>query len=244
VRNYISLRPHADLHQRQMEQRSFQRLEELHRSAGGVVWLARHCSTGQRVVIKERHAAELGRNKEIAHELSLYEKLPQHPNLVRYLGSFWNGSSGRHAGKGSVLSMVFEHATGGDLHEALQQQRRSGRYLSERQVLQWFVPIVAGALHLHTHGVVHRDLKSLNVVLHDGRPKICDLGISRERSTGAAGCWFASYCSLSDSRVAHVPQHGHHGSTQPLHNPARTFYTHCARSPLAVCRVYVRKAIV
>ena len=41
-----------------------------------------------------------------------------------------------------------------------------GRYLSETQVLQWFAPI-ATACALHAHGIVHRDLKSLNIVLNE-----------------------------------------------------------------------------
>ena len=194
----------------EVEASDFQKVEELHRSAGGTVWLAKQRSTGQRVVIKERHAAELGRGKEISHELELYEKLPKHPNLVRYFGSFWRGSS--------VLSMVFEYASGGDLHGALQQQRNSGRYLSERQVLQWFVPIAAGVQHLHANGVVHRDLKSLNVVLHDGRPKICDLGISRERSDGA-GPKGRLRMLLT---VALGEEDGHHHTTASLAKPYST----------------------
>ena len=174
---------------RGLDASDFQKLEEIHRSTGGSVCIARRRSTGERVVLKERTAAELGRGKEIAHEWELYEQLPPHPNLVRCLGAFWRGGSAEAArqgrsSRGTVLTMVFEYASGGDLHAALQQQRSSGRYLSERAVLQWFVPIVAGVQHLHDHGIVHRDLKSLNIVLHDGRPKICDLGVSRERSDG------------------------------------------------------------
>ena len=138
----------------QLDALDYQRVEEIHRSSGGSVCIARKRSTGERVILKERHAAELGRGRDIAHELEMYEQLPQHPNLVRCLGAFWKGGSGESArsgrpSRGTMLSMVFEYAAGGDLHAALQGQRRSGRYLSERQVLQWFVPIVAGVQHLH-----------------------------------------------------------------------------------------------
>ncbi|KAL1507250.1 hypothetical protein AB1Y20_008099 [Prymnesium parvum] len=189
----------------------FHRLEEIHRSPGGCVFVALQRSTGRRVIVKERYAAELGRGREVTHELELYQRLPPHPNLVRCLGGFWRGGSREpitgQSSRGAVLSMVFELASGGDLHAALQQQRRSGRYLSERAVLQWFVPIAAGVQHLHAHGVVHRDLKSLNVVLHEGTPKICDLGVSRERPED--DMYMRSFCGtpayLSPEMVATQP---------------------------------------
>ena len=61
--------------------------------------------------------------------------------------------------------------------------------------------------HLHKHGVVHRDLKSLNIVLCDGVPKICDLGISRFRSDETV--FMRSFCGtpayLSPEMVATQP---------------------------------------
>ena len=100
--------------------------------------------------------------------------------------------------------MVFEYAPQGDLHGALLKQRASGRYLGETQVLQWFLPIAAGVCHLHKYGIVHRDLKSLNIVLHNGVPKICDLGISRFRSDDTI--FMKSFCGtpayLSPEMVA------------------------------------------
>lgn len=155
-------------------------LEELHRSSGGTVWLGVHKPTKRKVVLKERRAAELGGKHGIDSELKLYERVPAHNNLIAYLGQYRRSSS--RGDSKEVLVMVFEHATQGDLHQALLKQRSAGRYLSETQVLQWFVPIAAGVRHLHAHGIVHRDLKSLNIVLQGGVPKICDLGISRYRS--------------------------------------------------------------
>ena len=74
-------------------------------------------------------------------------------------------------------------------------------------MLQWFVPIATGVRHLHAHGVVHRDLKSLNIVLHDGVPKICDLGISRFRSEDTV--FMKSFCGtpayLSPEMVSSQP---------------------------------------
>ncbi len=205
-----------------IEPADFSVLEELQRSAGGAVYLARHRPTNRRIVLKERRVSELGPTRELDNELALWEKLPPHPNLIGFLGSYWRDSSARSArvsGSGSerppsggrdghaIFVMVFDYAEQGDLHSALKKQRACGRYLSEKQVLQWFVPILSGVAHLHAHGIVHRDLKSLNILLTGGTPKLCDLGISRLRSEDTL--FLRSFCGtpayLSPEMVATQP---------------------------------------
>ena len=175
-------------------ERDFVLLEELHRSSGGSVYRAKHKASGTEVVIKERTSAELGGKGRDAmrHELKLYERLPPHPNVIGLLGAFWRGgdaassSSGYGAGSamphGARLAMVFEYAEQGDMHRYLEAQRATGKYLSERQALSLFRQVAAGVHHLHAHGIVHRDIKTLNIVIKGGVAKLCDLGVSRLRS--------------------------------------------------------------
>eukprot|EP00965_Chrysotila_dentata_P077115 2546104-Pleurochrysis_carterae.AAC.1 len=161
----------------------FQVVRELHRSTGGAVYVSHNRRTGAQVVLKERLAPELGKNSSISHELELYEKLPKHPNVVAYHGSFWRGAegaagmaagaSGRGGRRpGSLLVMVFEYCSKGDLHTLIQSHRARKQHLSERQILQLVAQIAAGVQHLHAHGVIHRDIKSLNVVLDATAPGV------------------------------------------------------------------------
>ena len=145
---------------------------ELYRSTAGGVYRAKHRPSGRTVVLKERLLAAGGGDG--GNEVKLFERLPSHPNIVEYLGCFETPPDRLH--------LAFAWASQGDLQALLRQQRAAGRYLSERQVLQWFVPIAEGVLHLHRHGIVHRDIKSLNILVDNGVPKLCDLGVSRHRS--------------------------------------------------------------
>ena len=74
-------------------------IEEIHRSSGGTVFLGRHRPTGRSVVLKERRVSELGHGHGLDNEVAMYERVPRHPNLVAYLGSYRRsgraGSPGR-----------------------------------------------------------------------------------------------------------------------------------------------------
>jgi serine/threonine protein kinase len=55
--------------------------------------------------------------------------------------------------------------------------------LPARARLELFVPVCQAVQHAHTKGVIHRDLKSSNILvtLHDGQPvpKVIDFGVAK-----------------------------------------------------------------
>ena len=57
--------------------------------------------------------------------------------------------------------------------------------LSPEQVIRYGLQLAAALAHAHERGVVHRDLKSANVIVTpEGRVKVLDFGLAR-RATAA-----------------------------------------------------------
>jgi serine/threonine-protein kinase len=76
--------------------------------------------------------------------------------------------------------IVMEYVTGGTLHDHMAPRRR----LSE--VLQLIAPLADAVQYAHEQGVVHRDIKPLNVLIDaNGRPKLTDFGLARILEGGA-----------------------------------------------------------
>jgi len=70
-----------------------------------------------------------------------------------------------------------DYADGGDLKTIIKNQ--NGRYFSEDQILNWMTQICLSLKHIHDRKILHRDLKSQNIFLKDGRIKLGDFGIAK-----------------------------------------------------------------
>lgn len=117
-------------------------------------------------------------------EVSLLKGLAGHPNLIAYRESFVE--------EGDILFMVMSLAEDGDLSRAVTEAQAAKRLLPEPVVLAWLRQTLSGLSYVHGQGVVHRDLKSSNIFLCEGRRRIRigDFGISRILESTA----FASSC--------------------------------------------------
>lgn len=118
-------------------------------------------------------------------EVSMLRGLEPHPNLIAFRESFLEDSVG-------VLIIVMSYAEDGDLRHMVTNSSAIQRRLPEPVVVWWLRQMLSGLKHLHSQDVVHRDLKSSNVFLCEGRRciRIGDFGISRVLESTA----FASSC--------------------------------------------------
>eukprot|EP00029_Vermamoeba_vermiformis_P003765 TRINITY_DN14298_c0_g1_i1.p1 TRINITY_DN14298_c0_g1~~TRINITY_DN14298_c0_g1_i1.p1 ORF type:complete len:615 (-),score=58.31 TRINITY_DN14298_c0_g1_i1:15-1859(-) len=94
----------------------------------------------------------------------------RHENIVASLGFCY-------AKKGDI-SLVMEYAKNGSLYDLLYVQKAK---LTRGTILSYAHDIASGLAYLHGRNVIHRDLKSANILLFDGktRAKIADFGQSR-----------------------------------------------------------------
>lgn len=117
-------------------------------------------------------------------EVSLLKGLSAHPNLIAYRQSFME--------EPGDLYIVMSLADGGDLRCVVTENISANTHIPEPIVFSWIRQTLSGLQHLHGQGVVHRDLKSSNIFLCQGRRRvrIGDFGISRVLDSTA----FATSC--------------------------------------------------
>lgn len=84
----------------------------------------------------------------------------------------------------SILSFRFEFhfniKTEGDLAFHIKRKKNKKEKLPEAVILNWFTQIAAALNYIHSHKILHRDIKTSNIFLNsNGDIKIGDFGISR-----------------------------------------------------------------
>ena len=76
--------------------------------------------------------------------------------------------------------IVFEYIPGGSLKSKIQSLQSEGKLLTLHQALEFALQIAEGLAHAHAHGIIHRDIKSENILLSaDGEVKITDFGLAK-----------------------------------------------------------------
>lgn len=92
----------------------------------------------------------------------------EHPNIVKFLGV---------CTKAPCYCIVMEYCSGGNLYHYM---RQPGVQILPMQVITWAREIAHGMMYLHSKRIIHRDLKSLNVLIDDKNAiKISDFGACR-----------------------------------------------------------------
>jgi len=94
-----------------------------------------------------------------------------HPNLPK-VSDFFSDESKDY--------LVMDYVPGKDLRALMQEERKKGKFLSEREVLSWASQIADGLIYLHSQSpvVLHRDIKPSNIKLTpNGIIKLVDFGL-------------------------------------------------------------------
>uniref|UniRef100_A0A667X378 mitogen-activated protein kinase kinase kinase n=1 Tax=Myripristis murdjan TaxID=586833 RepID=A0A667X378_9TELE len=103
----------------------------------------------------------------------------KHPNIITFKGI---------CTQAPCYCIIMEYCAQGQLYEVL----RAGRKITPSLLMDWAMGIAGGMNYLHLHKIIHRDLKSPNMLItYDDAVKISDFGTSKELSDKSTKMSFA-----------------------------------------------------
>merc|ERR1712137_989045 len=163
----------ADVVSKDNPKNRYVNLKECGKGASGTVYVADDKKTGQKVAVKEMILAKQP-NKDIIINEILLMKEGNHPAIVNFIDSYLVDGA---------LWVTMEFVDGCDLTQAIDVCHPFPEDLIAAVTQQ----TLAGLEHLHKKDIIHRDIKSDNVMLScQGKVKLTDFGygaqLSAERS--------------------------------------------------------------
>ncbi|KAJ8280779.1 hypothetical protein GJAV_G00058890 [Gymnothorax javanicus] len=149
----------------------YEKIKVVGRGAFGIVHLCRRFSDGALVILKEIPVEQMTRDERLSAQNECQVlKLLSHPNIIEYYENFLEDKA---------LMIAMEYAPGGTLADYI--QKRCNSLLDEDTIMHFFVQILLALYHVHNKLILHRDLKTQNILLdkHQMIVKIGDFGISK-----------------------------------------------------------------
>ncbi|XP_066193180.1 serine/threonine-protein kinase PAK 3-like [Sylvia atricapilla] len=146
--------------------RKYTELENLGRGGFGAVCRAVNTATGREVAIKKINLQGLRRKQLTINEITVLKR-NRSPHIVNYLDSYIVREE---------LWLVMEYMDGGTLYNVINETD-----MSEDEIAVVSRECLKGLDFLHSNHVMHRDVKSLNILLRtDGSVKLADFGLSAQ----------------------------------------------------------------
>jgi len=159
----------------------YQLVRQLGRGQYGTAHLVHKDDGGEEAVAKVVFLDHLkDRDRALAlQEVDVLKRL-QHPNIVRHHASWLHNTTCCFPPMQGLVT-IMDYCAGGDLRDRLDVCARSGEHLPESTVLSLFAQMLMGIAYVHRQKILHRDLKTSNMLLDsDHRTvKIGDFGIAR-----------------------------------------------------------------
>ncbi|KAI8883978.1 Pkinase-domain-containing protein [Backusella circina FSU 941] len=140
----------------------YKNMRKIGQGASGGVYTAYTEDSDVPVAIKQMNLEQQPKKELIINEI-LVMKESKHKNIVNFIDSFlWRGD----------LWVIMEYMEGGSLTDVV-----TNNMMMEGQIAAVCYEVLEGLQHLHSKGVIHRDIKSDNILLSlDGDIKLTDFG--------------------------------------------------------------------
>ncbi|KAL8905031.1 MAG: hypothetical protein Q9207_002887 [Kuettlingeria erythrocarpa] len=142
--------------------KKYKNLNKIGQGASGGVFTAYEVGTNRCVAIKQMNLEQQPKKDLIINEI-LVMKDSKHKNIVNFMDSYLRQGD---------LWVIMEYMEGGSLTDVV-----TFNMMSEGQIAAVCRETLNGLQHLHSKGVIHRDIKSDNILLAlDGNIKLTDFG--------------------------------------------------------------------
>ncbi|UZO10564.1 uncharacterized protein OCT59_002144 [Rhizophagus irregularis] len=151
-------------------------MTEIYSSSFGSISKAIWTKTNNLVVCKKINNNESINKKQIEaflHELDMHKRLDYCSRIIHILGISFDLNVQEYW-------LIMEYADGGDLRKYLKENFPELTW-SDKMKLAY--QITEGIKYLHRESILHRDLHSGNIVIHQREAKIIDLGIAKSTKT-------------------------------------------------------------
>mmetsp|Transcript_9222 Transcript_9222/g.30430 ORF Transcript_9222/g.30430 Transcript_9222/m.30430 type:complete len:490 (-) Transcript_9222:179-1648(-) len=138
----------------------------------GSVFRVQRLSDGGVYALKETNVRHMNQaeRQEAVNEIRLLASV-SNPGVVTYHEAFVDGNR---------LCIIMEYAPYGDLSRALRKRQTTHKPLQEDLIWSYFIQIARGLHALHQNRILHRDIKTANVLrINPEVVKIGDLGVAK-----------------------------------------------------------------